>query len=414
MKPLLQSTALVLTFTIANVAHADAVTDWNQLTLDAIRAQNLGANNAARAVAIEALAVHDAVASIGGHSETYLPPVSWSGEADPTAAAIAAAAGALLGLFPAQASTIAEARAASLDAIPESAAKSTGIEVGERAAAALLAERTGDGSSATGTFPGGIAPGEWRPTPPGFLAAAQPYWVDVTPFVLEREDQFRPEPPPALDSAVYAKAFKEVKALGDVESVVRSDDETQIAQFWVPASTIQWNDIARGVALDRELSLEENARLFALLNAALADSRVAAWDAKYTYGFWRPVTSIPLADTDGNPHTVADLDWTPLLVTPNHPDYPSGHSTSGAAAAEVLRRFFGDQATFTIGSDALPGVTRSYASFSEAAAENGRSRIYGGIHYAFADRAGQRTGHRVGAYTFKHLLRPRVRTSTPH
>lgn len=170
---------------------------------------------------------------------------------------------------------------------------------------------------------------------------------------------------------------------------------------------IQWNEIARFVAVQRGLTRGQNARLFGLLNAAIADSRVAAWDAKYTYGAWRPITAIVFGDDDANVFTDGDPNFLPYLETPNHPDYPSGHSTTGAAAAEVLRRFFGDHAKFTIGSDTVPGVTRSYRSFTAAATENGRSRIYGGIHFSYADWAEQATGRKVGAFTFRKLLRLR-------
>jgi len=409
------SLAFVVAFPLllAQPAAADVVTDWNVVALNTLRAVNAGANPGARALAIVHLSVSDAVASIDRKHETYLRRQPASKRADPEAAAAAAAASALSALFPSQASTISTALADTLSSIPDGPGKTEGIAVGNAAAAALLADRANDGSAGSLAYPGGDAPGQWRPTPPANAAAAQPFWADVTPFVLAKRDQFRPGPPPQLKSLLYTLVYNEVKRLGAADSEERSAEQTEIAHFWRPASTLQWNDIARAVALDRKLTLDQNARLFGLLNAAIADSRVAAWDAKYTYGFWRPITAITLGDTDDNPFTEADPDFQPLFDTPNHPDYPSGHSTTGAAAAEVLRRFFGDRATFTLTSDQLPGVTRSYRSFTEAQKENGRSRIYGGIHFSSADWAGQATGTKVGAYTFKHILKQRKRRHHP-
>lgn len=385
-------------------AFADVVTDWNTIAIDLLRATNAGANPAARALAIVSLSVSDAVGSIEGRYSTYLPAIAVEGEASADAAAASAAATALVALFPSQQAAIAQALSDTLATLPDDAARAAGITVGQYAAQNLLAERANDGSTGSASYPGGTALGQWRPTPPGNLAAAQPFWATVTPFVLETADQFRPPPPPKLPGLHYALAYNEVKQLGATGSSRRTADQSQIAQFWRPVSVIQWNEVARYVAVHRKLTLSQNARLFGLLNAAIADSRVAAWDAKYTYGAWRPITAVASGDADTNVFTDGDVNFVPYLETPNHPDYPSGHSTTGAAAAEVLRRFFGDRAKFTIGSDTVPGVTRSYRSFTEAAVENGRSRIYGGIHFSYADRAGQATGRDVGSFTFRKLL----------
>jgi hypothetical protein len=221
--------------------------------------------------------------------------------------------------------------------------------------------------------------------------------------------QFRPAPPPALDSDAYAAAINEVKDLGRADSTTRTDEQTQIARFWndglgTAFAPGYWNRIAGQVATDQGLSLVQNARLFAMLNIATADALISCWDAKYTYNLWRPVTAIRAADTDGNPDTEADANWTPLLVTPNFPSYTSAHSTVSAAAAEVLTALFGAENSCSVGAEGVP-YTRSFTSF-DAAAEAGQSRIYGGIHYQFDNQAAHVSGRAVGRFVVANFLRP--------
>jgi membrane-associated phospholipid phosphatase len=222
----------------------------------------------------------------------------------------------------------------------------------------------------------------------------------VTPFALTRGDQFRPDGPPEVTSAAYAAEFNEVKRLGSASSTERTAEQSEIARFWADGSGSytppgHWNQIATGLAATEGLSGPASARLLAELNVALADAAIAAWDAKYTYDFWRPVTAIRLADTDGNAATVADPDWLPLLTTPNHPDYVAGHATFSAAAAAILTDAFGEQA-FSATSVTLPGVTRSFDGFADAAAEAGQSRTYAGIHFPSAVEDGLALGQAVG------------------
>ncbi|MBK9383805.1 MAG: vanadium-dependent haloperoxidase [Planctomycetes bacterium] len=241
--------------------------------------------------------------------------------------------------------------------------------------------------------------------------ALLPGWGNVTPFGIRAGEQFRPPAPPRLRSFNYVMDWLEVEALGEANSGARTADQTEIARFWGygPGTATppgHWNQIAFNVSTDQGLSLSENARLFALLNIAMADAAIVSWDCKYVYGFWRPITAIQLADTDGNPFTAANPAWTPLLATPPFPEYSSGHSTFSAAAAGVLRRFFGtDRIAFRAGSDDLPGVERSYDSFSHAAHESGKSRIYGGIHFQSANFWGLHNGRLVALYVMNRLLR---------
>jgi membrane-associated phospholipid phosphatase len=224
--------------------------------------------------------------------------------------------------------------------------------------------------------------------------------------------QFRPPPPPALDSAEYATAFNEVKDLGRVDSLTRTADQTQIALFWKdPTSAAyafgHWNEIAQQVSVEQGLGLVADARLFALLNLAEADAIISVWDTKYTYNFWRPVTAIQFSgDSALNPATESDPTWTPLITTPNFPSYTSAHSTVSGAAAAVLTSLFGPDYHFTTGSRGLPGVTRSFDSFEAAAAEAGQSRIYGGIHYQFDNQNGLASGHALGQFVVGNFLLP--------
>jgi hypothetical protein len=213
-----------------------------------------------------------------------------------------------------------------------------------------------------GLAAGDEMPGKYRPTPPNFPAPAFTNWGAVTPFVLDRADQFRPGPPPALTSATYAAAINEVKSLGSATSTTRTAEQTQIGKFWNPPIQNFWNQIAETVALSHHGDLPTTARLFAALNLSFADSAIAFYDAKYTYLLWRPVTAIRLADTDGNPNTVADPNWVPLAGnTAADPSYPGAHSTISSAAAVVLASFYRGDQSFSVTSPALPGVIRSFA-----------------------------------------------------
>jgi membrane-associated phospholipid phosphatase len=388
---------------------ANVVLEWNQLAVHAVGQARVPPPVASRALAITQAAVYDAVDAIDRSFEPYHAHVHASPGASAEAAAAQAAHDALAALFPAQASTFDAALAADLVGIPPGRARQ-GIAVGHEVAQQILDWRSTDGSGATVPYTPGTDPGDWQPTPPAFLPALLPQWPLVTPFALSSGSQFRPAAPPALDSADYATAFNEVKDLGSATSTTRTDEQTLIAKFWNDSLGTAfafgyWNKIAQTVATEQGLSLATDARLFALLNIATADAIISCWDAKYTYNLWRPVTAIRAADTDGNDATAADASWTPLLVTPNFPSYTSAHSTVSAAAAGVLTALFGGHYHFSVGADSLPGVTRSFTSFDAAAAEAGRSRIYGGIHFGFDNINGQAVGTELANYVVNGFLR---------
>ena len=237
-----------------------------------------------------------------------------------------------------------------------------------------------------------------------------PQWGGVTPFGIQSIAPYMPPGPPALDSQQYADDLNLTEELGGVNSTMRTQDETESAQYWADASGTMtppghWNQIAQDVSLRKGLSLAENAQLFFVLNVAVADAGIVCWDAKYTYDFWRPVTAIRNADQDGNPNTTADPNWTPLWPTPAFPEYTSGHSTFSGAASTVLAGFFGtDKVSFSDAGDPSQPYTRSFTSFSQAADEAGMSRIYGGIHFMSANLDGLASGRAIGQYVANHLM----------
>ena len=386
------------------------VIDWNQVLLSIVNTP--GAQPASvqptRNFAILHAAIYDAVNSIDHTHEPYLISVRAPRDASETAAADAAAHAALVGLYPAQRTIVDADYAAELAKVPDGPAKDKGVHLGEVVASDLLAIRANDGSNlAPPPFIGGKNPGDYRPTPPNLPTPAFTTWGQVTPFVLDRGDQFRPAPPPPLTSDAYAAAINEVKSLGSATSTTRTPDETQIGQFWNPPIQNFWNQIAQSVALSHHSDLPTTARLFAALNLSFADSAIAFYDAKYTYQLWRPVTAIRLADTDGNPNTVADPNWLPLAGnTAADPSYPGAHSTISAAGADVLASFYGNKQHFSLASPALPGVTRSFGSFSAAADEAGLSRIYAGQHTRLDHVAGLALGHNVAGFVLHNALLP--------
>jgi hypothetical protein len=386
-------------------ANADVVTDWNNAALDAIRTGNAPPPIASRALAILHTSIYDAVNGIDRRHEAYLVPSAVPASASREAAASAAAHGALVNLFPASTSSFDALHTAILATIPNGPHKTAGIVWGEFVANQILAARANDGSSAVVAPPGGSGPGVWIPTPPAFLPYLLPQWGFVAPFGMNSSSQFRPPGPPALDSQQYAEDYNEVKELGAAVGSTRTEDQTEIALFWADGAGTEtppghWNSIAQIIGAAQGTTLEENARLFALLNIAMADAAICSWDAKYTYHFWRPVTAIAFAEPQ--------LNWMSFIVTPPFPDYTSGHSTFSAAAATVLPLFFGtEDLPFTTGSDFLPGVFRSFSTCEDAAEEAALSRIYGGIHFRTASEDGLQAGTSIGEWTFVHYLQPK-------
>jgi PAP2 superfamily len=397
--------AINLASSIGIPARGDVVIDWNNAALDAIRAGSTNPPISSRSLAIAHVAIYDAVNGIARTHEPYLVPSAVPPSASREAAATAAAHETLVNLFPARRSIFDALHAAILAGIPNGPQKTAGIVWGELVANQIVAARANDGSNAVVPPPGGSGPGVWVPTPPGFLPYLLPQWGFVIPFAMNSSSQFRPPGPPALDSQRYATDYEEVKELGAAVGSTRTEEQTEIARFWADGGGTEtppghWNSIAQIIAAAQGNTLEENARLFALLNIAMADAAICAWDAKYEFHFWRPVTAIAFAEPE--------LNWMSFIVTPPFPDYVSGHSTFSAAAATVLPLFYGtDDLPFTTGSDSLPDVFRSFSTCLDAAEEAAVSRIYGGIHFRFASEDGLQAGISIGEWTATHHLRPK-------
>ena len=398
---------------------ADMVVTWNEVLLDAIRVDRTAPPVASRSMAIVHIAIFDAVNAIERTYEPYL----FRGHAPPGTSAESAVAAAahrtLVELYPSQVATFDAALDASLADIPNGPGENKGLAIGRASAKHILSARRHDGWDQTVSYTAGVDPGDWQPTPPGFLSALLPQWPQVTPFSITSGSQFRPAGPPALTSDSYAMNYNEVKSLGAKFGSTRTPEQTEIALFWAdgPGTATppgHWNVIAQDLAVSHSTSLIESARLFALLNIAEADAGIASWDAKYEYNFWRPVTGIREGERDGNVDTEADPSWTPLITTPPFPSYTSGHSTFSGAAATILASFFGtDSMNFYTSSDGMPGVTRSFTRLSDAAAEAGRSRIYGGIHWNFDNLDALAAGQALADHAFQNLLTPIQSHVTP-
>lgn len=405
------------------IASADVITDWNHSALEKIRAARTSPPQASRNLAILHTAMYDAVNGIKAprqqRHQPYLVTRPGHPLADEVAAASAAARTVLNALWPDEPRFDAEYEAI-VGALPKGRAhgKARGIAYGEMVAHAILAARADDGSNGSATYDLDPVPGIWRPTISfgGVVRPALlPWWGFVDPFGIPEAPLFRPPAPPAIDTELYAEEVNEVKALGAKNSAVRTEDETEIAKFWANGAGTatppgHWNVITRDISMTHELSVDENARLFALLNIALADSAIVAWDCKYAYNYWRPITAIQEADSAGNDAVEQDPAWEPLLPTPPFPEYISGHSTFSAAAAAVLTVYFGtDELPFTSPSEEYPEIMRSYSSVIYAAEESGWSRIYGGIHFAAGNIYGLESGAAIGEYVAKNLLQERRR-----
>lgn len=397
---------------------ADLVLQWNDLLWQTVRQTATAAPYATRIAAITHAAVYDSVNALARtHEPLYVDTLAHP-KASREAAVAAAAHRSLTALFPApaQVATFDAKLTESLAAIPDGKAEDDGVALGRSVADQILAMRANDGSVNTlPPYEGGTAPGQWRPTSGTLSTPAygrEPHWPDVTPFVLTSGDQFRPAAPAALDSEAYTTAFNEVKELGSATSTTRTADQTAMARFWNNGAGTatppgHMSLLARIVSEQQGNTLEENARLFAALNVAMADALIGCWDAKYEYSYWRPVTGIRLAADDGNMNTWADTAWTPLISTPAHPSYVSAHASVSGAAAAVLAGFFGtDAIAFTLPSQNPAFPARSFTGFSHAAEESAVSRLYGGIHWSFDNTDGLDLGNAVGRFVLANFLRP--------
>ncbi len=433
-----------LLFVGLGTAGADVITDWNALMRQTFAAEGSSATPPcnSRTMGMLGGAMFDAVNSINRNYSSYLgyfDPTTSGSSTDVTAAAATAAYNTLTSIY-ADLYGSGNSYQAGFDnlynsqmaAIQANESRTRGIEVGLAASQAMITARLNDGKDAVSSYtpqPFGTV-GRWQPgTNPGAWGSGsgsflKPQWSEMTPFAMTSASQFRPAGPNGyspdnyaawVQSTAYESEFNLVKSIGGTTSTVRTADQTAIAYFWVdgPGTASppgHWNRIAQTVAASAGLNVEETARLFALLNIAEADTGIASWEAKVYFDSWRPMLAINTAATDGNPNTLEDAAWTPLIPTPSFGAYTSGHSAFSMAAATILAEFFGtDDIAFTTDSESpfLPlGYTRSYSSFTEAAEEAGMSRIYGGIHWMSDNLDGAVLGASVASNTFSNLLQP--------
>ncbi len=390
--------------------HADEVSDWNQNLFTAIFTAKLTALVTTRVTALVQAAVFDAANGVyKRYTPVHVPPTAPDG-ASARAAVVQAAYASLIKLFPTQKPTLDLQLAASLVNLADEdgtfgQSVERGLNWGQYVADQIWAWRSTDGFTPNPpAFVGGTNIGQWRPTPPAFASGAAPQFAYMTPWVIPSQTQFLTPGPPALTSAQYTADFSESKLMGSTNSAARTADQTLFSIFWNGNTAGFWNRTAVQVAEHYDLSLLEKAHLLALMNLAEVDAIICCWQAKYTYVFWRPITAVALADFDGNADTVADPTWTPLLITPSHPEYPSGHSVASGASSAVLTAFFGDGNEFSVTSELTPGVTRNFSSFSGAELEIRDARVFGGIHYRTACIDGQALGRRVANYVLANAL----------
>lgn len=397
---------VVLPLLLAGALRADEVTDWHEHMLVALGKAGSRPPVSTREAAMVSSAVFDAVNGVERrYAPIHVPPAAPRG-ASKRAAAVQAAYVVLLSRFPTQAEELNTKRTASLTAIADGGQSlRRGIAWGQTVADQILAWRSTDGfTPAPEAYLGGDAAGQWRPTPTAFAPGAVPQLGTVAPWGILSPVPFRPDGPPALDSARYQMELDEVRTMGSVGSTLRSPDETDACLFAAATSgTYVWNRVAIDLAADRGFELSENARLLAALNLATADAAIACWDAKYHFEFWRPITAIQLedADDDGNPD---HPDWTPLVVTPAHPEYTSGHSSIYGAAATVLASYFGEDTPFALESQTDPTWTRFYPNFTAAIDEVTVARVYAGIHFRSACEDAVVASSAIAMYILDNLM----------
>ena len=422
MKTLLLAGTTIAALAAANLAPVMAettkpvsqVVQWNRTLLVIVRTP--GAQPATihptRSFAIMHAAIYDAVNAIEGTHQPYLVRLGASHFASQEAAAAAAAHEVLVKLYPSFQATLDAQLQQALAQLP-GRGKADGISIGNAIADRILALRSNDGSNAQPIpYVFGNAPGDYQSTPPNFPKQPQfTHWSRVTPFALESASQFRPGGPPRLTGDRYSDAFDQVKLLGIAGSTTATPDQALTGRFWNGAIQNYWNEIAQTASLAHGLTTAQNARLFALLNLSFADGVIAFYDAKYTYNFWRPVTAIRAAAADGNPDTEADPNWLPEVgnTTPD-PSYPGAHAVISAAGAEVLISFFHtNHLEFSVTSEVMPGVERSFTSFPAAAEEATLSRIFAGVHFLFDLTTGQRLGSDIADFIVDNFLTSRDR-----
>ena len=409
------STALAIA--IATTAHAqneNQVLEWNQIFIDTLIATNTANSSSQRLGAIVHTAIFDAHNGVERrYSPIFVHEVAPPGTSR-RAAVVAAAYTALVTLFPLRKPALDASYQASLAALSDDdgdggESRERGILWGTYVAQAVLAWRASDGfTNSYPAFNGGLVVGQWRPTPPLFGSMSAQGLAFTSMFVLESNSQFRPGPPRSLSSQTYTDDFNTVKSLGRLTGSSRTPDQTALALFWEGNASTHWNQAANQIAAANHLSMSDCNRLFAVLNIAMADTALTTWSGKRFYGAdpnvvtWRPVTSIPLGEMDGNPDTASDATWAPLMNTPSHPEYPAGHPSLNGAAATVLLTFFDDAQSFTLTTIGLP--SRTYSSITQARSDGNTARVWGGMHYPSTVVISDAMGQAIADYVNQNAM----------
>ena len=387
----------------------NTVTEWNAIAASAtIATAGQPPHVAPLSLGMVHGAMYDAVNAIdGGHQPYLIAPAAQPSDSKEAAAATAAYR-VLVGLFPTQQPTLKLRYDASLADVPEGQAKVGGIAVGEEAATKMLAERADDGRFPVTPFPvvEGTDPGEWRKTPPNFGGDPAPWVGNVRPFLVPDVEMLRSEGPDALKSAAYAEDYNEVKKIGSLTSTRRTADQTAASIFWQDSGPAIWNRVFRQLAASEVLDIVESARMFAMTNLASADGVIGCWNDKYYWNFWRPITAIREGNNDGNPSTVGDPDWTPLIPTPPYPDHTSGYNCGTSSFMHTAEAFFGRGKTEFSVVRTPGGVTRNYERFTDVIDDTIDARVYQGIHFRAADVQGAEIGKDVAHWLDKHYFQP--------
>jgi hypothetical protein len=396
--------AAALVLGLAQPAAADVIADWNERAVAFVLARGMGPPPAERAMAMVHAAMFDAVNAVERKYRPYLVDLPAAPGTSKEAAAAAAAGNVIAALAPQLQAETKAALAAYLAAMPEGAAKQHGIRLGEIVAAKMIEGRQNDGVGTPDSYRTSTPPGVYVPTPPMWA----PQWPGVKPFAMTGPAQFRPAPPIALASAEWTADYNEIRALGRFDSKTRSARQTEDARFWLAVGGDVYYPLIRAVAAAKQLSVIDSARLFALAAIARADGLIAVFDAKYHYGFWRPLTAIRHGDNDGNPATERDATWRPIAETPMHPEYPCAHCIAAASMCAVLEAVLGSPEIPEVAyaSPTAPGVTHRWTNLHAFVTEVSEARIWAGFHYRFSTRVGREMGNQIGTHVVKTLMQP--------